>query len=65
MVHIRCCSLLASAAKIYASAKKEWVPLSDCQYLDATDNDGDSFRVRACDKEFTARLYYVDAPENI
>jgi endonuclease YncB( thermonuclease family) len=55
--------LLASAAKIYASAKKEWVTLSDCQYLDAADNDGDSFRVRAGDKEFTARLYYVDAPE--
>jgi endonuclease YncB( thermonuclease family) len=55
--------LLASATKIYASAKKEWVTLSDCQYLDAADNDGDSFRVRAGDKEFTARLYYVDAPE--
>ncbi len=55
--------LLASAAKIYAGAKKEWVTLSDCQYLDAADNDGDSFRVRAGDKEFTARLYYVDAPE--
>jgi hypothetical protein len=35
--------LLASAAKIYASTKKEWVTLSDCQYLDAVDNDGDSF----------------------
>ena len=55
--------LLASAAKIYASTKKEWVTLSDCQYLDAADNDGDSFRIRAGDKEFTARLYYVDAPE--
>ena len=55
--------LFASAANIYASAKKEWVTLSDCQYLDAADNDGDSFRVRAGDKEFTARLYYVDAPE--
>jgi endonuclease YncB( thermonuclease family) len=55
--------LLVSAAKIYASAKKEWVTLSDCQYLDAADNDGDSFRVQAGDKEFTARLYYVDAPE--
>jgi endonuclease YncB( thermonuclease family) len=55
--------LLASAGKIYASTKKEWVTLSDCQYLDAADNDGDSFRVRAGDDEFTARLYYVDAPE--
>src|SRR5207244_2553764 len=37
--------------------------LTDCHYLDAPDNDGDSFRVRGGDKEFTARLYYVDAPE--
>ncbi len=27
------------------------------------DNDGDSFRVRCGDKEFRARLYFVDAPE--
>src|SRR5207248_5628977 len=32
-------------------------------YVDAPDNDGDSFRVHGGDKEFTARLYYVDAPE--
>jgi endonuclease YncB( thermonuclease family) len=46
-----------------ASERKEWVRLTDCQYLDAAENDGDSFRVRAGDKELTARLYYVDAPE--
>src|SRR5438105_13798987 len=43
--------------------RKEWVKLTDCHYADAPDNDGDSFRVRGGDKEFTARLYYVDAPE--
>ena len=43
--------------------RKEWVKLTDCHYVDAPDNDGDSFRVRGGDKEFTARLYYVDAPE--
>jgi endonuclease YncB( thermonuclease family) len=46
-----------------AGDKKEWVKLSDCRYLENPDNDGDSFHVRAGDKEFTARLYYVDAPE--
>ena len=55
--------LLATATKNYASAEKEWVTLSDCQYLDAADNDGDSFRIHCGDKDFTARLYYVDTPE--
>jgi endonuclease YncB( thermonuclease family) len=47
----------------FAAEKREWITLTDCQYIDAADNDGDSFRVRCGDKEFTARLYYVDAPE--
>jgi endonuclease YncB( thermonuclease family) len=46
-----------------AGGRKEWVKLTDCHHVDAPDNDGDSFRVRGGDKEFTARLYYVDAPE--
>jgi endonuclease YncB( thermonuclease family) len=46
-----------------AGDRKEWVRLTDCHYLEAKDNDGDSFRVHAGDKEFTARLYYIDAPE--
>src|SRR2546421_164586 len=47
----------------WAGEKKEWIKLTDCRYIDAPDNDGDSFRVHGGDKEFTARLYYVDAPE--
>src|SRR5438067_64901 len=47
----------------WAGEKKEWVKLTDCRYVDGPDNDGDSFRVRGGEKEFTARLYYVDAPE--
>ena len=43
--------------------RKEWVKLTDCHYVEGKDNDGDSFRVHAADKEFTARLYDVDAPE--
>src|SRR5947207_14276946 len=51
------------SSKTSDGKRKEWVKLTDCHYLDAPDNDGDSFRVRGGDKEFTARLYYVDAPE--
>jgi endonuclease YncB( thermonuclease family) len=46
-----------------AGDKKEWIKLTDCRYVDAPDSDGDSFCVRGGDEEFTARLYYVDAPE--
>ena len=46
-----------------AGDRKGWVKLTDCHYVEGKDNDGDSFRVHAADKEFTARLYYVDAPE--
>jgi endonuclease YncB( thermonuclease family) len=46
----------------WASAR-DWVTLTDCQYVDSKDNDGDSFRVHCGDKEFRARLYFVDAPE--
>ena len=55
--------LIALSSKTSAGDRKEWVKLTDCHYVDAPDNDGDSFRVRGGDKEFTARLYYVDAPE--
>ena len=45
------------------ASEKKWVMLTDCQYVDYKDNDGDSFRVHCGDKEFRARLYFVDAPE--
>src|SRR5436309_10902596 len=47
----------------WAGEKKEWIKLTDCRYIENPDNDGDSFHVHGGDKEFTARLYYVDAPE--
>jgi endonuclease YncB( thermonuclease family) len=55
--------LLAVVASSHGAEKKEWVTLNDCRYLDGENNDGDSFRVRCGDKEFTARLYFVDTPE--
>jgi endonuclease YncB( thermonuclease family) len=45
------------------ASEKNWVMLTDCQYVDSKDNDGDSFHVRCGEKEFRARLYFVDAPE--
>jgi endonuclease YncB( thermonuclease family) len=55
--------LVSTAGQAWAAEKKEWVTLNDCEYVDWKDNDGDSFRVRCGDKEFTARLYFVDTPE--
>jgi micrococcal nuclease len=46
-----------------AAERKEWVTLTNCQYMAAKYNDGDSFRVRSGTNEFTLRLYFVDAPE--
>ena len=53
----------AITANSGAAEKKEWVTLNDCRYVESENNDGDSFIVRCGDKEFTARLYYVDTPE--
>lgn len=46
-----------------AAERRQWVTLTPCQYVEAKDNDGDSFRVRCDANEFTLRLYFVDAPE--
>jgi endonuclease YncB( thermonuclease family) len=46
-----------------AAERREWISLTNCQYVAAKDNDGDSFRVRCGTNEFTLRLYFVDAPE--
>jgi endonuclease YncB( thermonuclease family) len=54
--------LLSIVGQAWAS-EKEWATLTDCHYVDSKDNDGDSFRVHCGDKEFRARLYFVDAPE--
>jgi len=55
--------LCISAVASYARESKPWVTLTNCEYVAAKYNDGDSFRVRSGTNEFTLRLYYVDAPE--
>ncbi|HEV8675533.1 MAG TPA: thermonuclease family protein [Methylomirabilota bacterium] len=46
-----------------AAERRQWVTLTNCQYVTSKDNDGDSFRVRCATNEFSLRLYFVDAPE--
>lgn len=55
--------LLVALGPSSAAERREWVTLSNCQYMAAKDNDGDSFRVRCGTKEFNLRLYFVDALE--
>jgi hypothetical protein len=54
---------LFNAGRVWAKPHKEWAQLTDCQHVDSKGHDGDSFHVRCGDKEFTVRLYFVDAPE--
>lgn len=42
---------------------EEWQVLENVELIENHNNDGDSFRVRCQDKEFTVRIYFVDAPE--
>lgn len=48
----------------WAADRKAWVRLTDCQYVEQTYNDGDSFHVQCGDQAFVVRLYFVDAPES-
>lgn len=52
-----------SVATAGLAAQKEWTKLEHCQLVPNPGNDGDSFHVRASDKEYIFRLYLVDAPE--
>lgn len=55
--------LSVALAQSWAAEPKEWATLTNCQYVDGKDNDGDSFRVKCGTNEFIVRLYFVDAPE--
>ena len=45
-------------------AAKPWQTLENCQMVDHTGNDGDSFRVHWNGGELTVRLYFTDTPES-
>jgi endonuclease YncB( thermonuclease family) len=46
-----------------AHATKPWQTLDGCRLVEHGANDGDSFRVRWNDEEFTFRIYFADTPE--
>jgi DNA uptake protein ComE-like DNA-binding protein len=46
-----------------AASHGDWITLEDCRLVPNEGNDGDSFHVRAKDREYIFRLYFVDAPE--
>src|SRR3990172_9195158 len=55
--------LLVTLSAGSAAERREWVALTDCRYVAAKDNDGNSFLVRCGAKKFIVHLYFVDAPE--
>lgn len=52
-----------SLIPMFAQASRPWQTLEDCRLVESASNDGDSFRVRQGDQEFTVRIYFADAPE--
>lgn len=46
-----------------AAEPRKWETLTDCQYVQDKNNDGDNFRVKCGEKDVVLRLYFVDAPE--
>ena len=63
LIQIIALSVWLAASQGLAADRKEWVMLTNCQYVAHADNDGDSFRVRSGTNEYYIRLYFVDAPE--
>jgi len=56
-------AVAVSIATVALDAQEEWTKLEHCQLVPNPGNDGDSFHVRANEKEYIFRLYLVDAPE--
>jgi len=62
-LHVGVVLLALIASQAWSAERKNWETLSDCQYVEKANNDGDSFHVKCSGREFVLRLYYVDAPE--
>ena len=56
-------AVVFSVAAVGVGAEKDWVKLERCELIPNPANDGDSFHVRANDKDYIFRLYLVDTPE--
>lgn len=55
--------VLALALSQPLLAAQPWQILENCEWVEARNNDGDSFKVRWNDGVLTIRLYFVDTPE--
>lgn len=56
-------SLLGLSTRAADQVEGVWEVLEGCRLVSASYNDGDSFRVKHENEEYTFRLYFVDAPE--
>jgi DNA uptake protein ComE-like DNA-binding protein len=56
-------AVAVSVATVGLEAQEDWIKLEHCHLVPDPANDGDSFHVRANEKEYIFRLYLVDAPE--
>jgi hypothetical protein len=56
-------AVAVSVATVGLEAQEDWITLDHCDLVPDPANDGDSFHVRANEKEYIFRLYLVDAPE--
>jgi endonuclease YncB( thermonuclease family) len=63
ILRIAVLAAVLAAAPAWSAATRSWATLTNCQYIAAKDNDGDSFRIRSGTNEYNVRLYFVDAPE--
>lgn len=61
---VRVSLLLLGAMSIpLGQIRAEWLELDGCRLAKNEANDGDSFHVMHCGREYVFRLYFVDAPE--
>ena len=63
IVQVVALSACLAISQSWAADSKKWEMLANCQYVAHNDNDGDSFHVHCDAKDFSLRLYFVDAPE--
>lgn len=64
LIRIIVLMLALASADVAPAERKQWEQLTQCRYVVAKYNDGDSFRVNCGGREFVLRLYYIDAPES-
>lgn len=64
MLYRRILLLLLLSPLLLRAAEYHWEKLEGCTLIDGKWKDGDSFHVKAGDRELIIRLYFVDTPED-